>query len=115
MNIKNKGRLLQIIKHCNKIEDKISNIEKEEFDDNEDIREIICFNIFQIGELTKGLSDEFIKEYNKQPWKEIKVMRDRIGHGYDTIDIDIVWNTARTNIKELNKYIKYIIADDYEK
>lgn len=42
-------------------------------------------------------------------------MRDRIGHGYDTIDIDIVWNTARTNIKELNKYIKYIIADDYEK
>lgn len=32
LNIKDKGRLLQIIKHCNKIEDKISNIEKEEFD-----------------------------------------------------------------------------------
>ena len=112
LDIKDKGRLLQIIKHCTKIEDKISNIKKKEFNDDEDIREIICFNIFQIGELAKGLSDEFITKYNKQPWKEIKGMRDRIGHGYDTIDVDIVWNTAKTNIKELNKYIKDIIADD---
>ena len=112
LNIKDKGKLLQIIKHCKKIEDKISDIGKKEFDDNEDIREIICFNIFQIGELAKGLSDEFIKKYSKQPWKEIKGMRDRIGHGYDTIDTDIVWNTAKTNIKGLHKYVKDIIADN---
>lgn len=69
----------------------------------------MCFNIFQIGELAKSLSDEFVDEYNKVPWKQIKGMRDRIGHGYDTINVDIVWNTAKENIKELNDYCLEIL------
>ena len=46
--------MLQIIKHCKRIEEKITGIDKDEFDINDDIREIVCFNIFQIGELAKG-------------------------------------------------------------
>lgn len=109
LSVKDKGRLLQIIKHCKRIEDKITAIDKEQFDSDEDIREIVCFNIFQIGELAKGLSDEFIKDHSEMPWKQIKGMRDRIGHGYGTIDIDIVWNTAKENIKELNNYCESLI------
>ena len=37
-------------------------------------------------------------------------MRDRIGHGYETIDIDIVWNTAKDNIKELDIYCEEILS-----
>lgn len=112
LNIKDKGRLLQISEHCRRIEEIVKSTNKKEFDKNLGIREMICFNIFQIGELAKGLSDEFIKEHNKQPWKEIKGMRDIIGHGYGTIDLEIVWNTAKINVKELYKYIKDIIADN---
>jgi len=36
-------------------------------------------------------------------------MRDRIGHGYVTIDIDIFWNAAKDNIKELNDYCNSIL------
>jgi len=54
LEVKDKGRLLQIVKHCQRIEDKISGIDKEVFENDIDTREIICFNIFQIGELTKG-------------------------------------------------------------
>ena len=35
-----------IIKHCNRIEEKTSGLTREKFDDDEDVREIICFNIF---------------------------------------------------------------------
>ena len=109
LSIKDKGRLLQIIKHCKRIEEKITNIDRDEFDINDDIREIVCFNIFQIGELSKGLSNELISKYNKIPWKQIKGMRDRIGHGYETIDVDIVWNTAIDNIEELKDYCEEIL------
>ena len=53
-----------------------------------------------------------LKKNNKVPWKQIKGMRDRIGHGYDTIDIEIVWQTSIESIPELKKYCKYIV-DNY--
>lgn len=109
LNTKDKGRLLQIVKHCKRIEEKIKNIDKNEFETNDDIREIVCFNIFQVGELAKELSDDLINKYDKILWKQIKGMRDRIGHGYETIDIDIVWNTAKDNVKELEIYCEEIL------
>ena len=114
LSTKDKGRLLQIVKHCRRIEEKITNIDRDEFDINDDIKEIVCFNIFQIGELAKGLSDELVNKYNDMPWKQIKGMRDRIGHGYETIDVDIVWNTAKVNIKELENYCKEILNKEIE-
>ena len=35
-----------------------------DFSLNDDIKEVVCFNLFQIGELANGLSIEFMKEYN---------------------------------------------------
>lgn len=107
-----KGILLCILKHCRRIERKMSNLSREEFDSNEDIREIICFNVFQIGELVKGLSPEFISEHKTIPWKDIKGMRDIIGHGYGTIDNNIVWKTAATDIKPLSNYCEKIIKTE---
>ena len=49
VSMKDKGILLQIVKRCNRIIDKISVITQEEFTKNEDVKEVICFNLFQIG------------------------------------------------------------------
>ena len=67
VSMKEKGILLQIVKRCNRIMDKISVINREDFIKNEDVKEVICFNLFQIGELANGLSEEFVKEYNGIP------------------------------------------------
>ena len=82
---KDKGILLQIIKRCNRIIDKVLKTTETDFSQNEDMKEVVCFNLFQIGELANGLSAEFIKEHNKILWKQIIGMRNRIVHCYDTI------------------------------
>ena len=110
LGVKDKGILLQIIKRCNRVVEKVSNISEAEFSLNDDIKEVVCFNLFQIGELANGLSVEFIKEYNKIPWKQIIGMRNRIVHGYDTINFEIVWNTATESIPELKSYCKEILS-----
>ena len=46
VNIKDKGIILQIVKRCNRIIDKSSKLSKDEFSNNDDIKEIICFNLF---------------------------------------------------------------------
>lgn len=88
---------------------KKSNINETDFALNDDTIEIVCFNLFQIGELANGLSVKFINEYNKIPWKQIIRMRNRIVHGYDTINLEIVWNTANESISELKTYCKEIL------
>jgi len=109
LEIKDTGIVNKIIKHCYRIEKKISNVDNELFLADEDLQEIVCFNIFQIGELAKKLSEKLIEEYNKIPWKYIKGMRDIIGHGYGTIDMNRVWVTAKEDIIELRKYCEYIL------
>jgi uncharacterized protein with HEPN domain len=37
-------------------------------------------------------------------------MRKRIVHGYDTIDLEIVWNSAKESIVQLKNYCKKIIT-----
>ena len=108
LGVKDKGILLQIIKRCNRVVEKVSNIGVTDFSLNDDIKEVVCFNLFQIGELANGLSIEFIKEYNKIPWKQIIGMRNRIVHGYDTINLEIVWSTSIESIPELKSYCKEI-------
>ena len=112
LDIKEKGLLLSIIKHCEKIENKMASLDREAFDSDEDIREIVCFNIFQIGELAKNFTREFIKEYNGIPWGQIKGMRDKIGHGYGTINLEKVWLTALNDIVPLHSYCKEIIENN---
>ena len=109
LGVKDKGILLQIIKRCNRIMEKVSDITEIDFSLNDDIKEIVCFNLFQIGELANGLSLEFINEYNKIPWKQIIGMRNRIVHGYDTINLEIVWNTANESVFKLIEYCKEIL------
>jgi UPF0331 protein TTE0752 len=109
LGVKDKGILLQIVKRCNRVVEKVSNISETDFSLNDDIKEVVCFNLFQIGELANGLSVGFLKEYNKIPWKQIVGMRNRIVHGYDTINLEIVWNTANESIPELKEYCKEIL------
>ena len=109
IKIRDRGLLLYIIKHCNRIEEKLATIEEKDFYENEDVQEIICFNLFQIGELVVHLSDDFITEYNQIPWVSIRGMRNRIGHGYGSIKLEDVWNAASKDIKPLKDYCKSIL------
>ena len=110
LGVRDTGILLQIIKRCNRVIEKVANLSETEFSLNEDIKEVVCFNLFQIGELANGLSAEFIKEFNKIPWKQIVGMRNRIVHGYDTINMEIVRSTAIESIPELKSYCKEILG-----
>ena len=46
LGVKDKGILLQIIKRCNRVIEKVSNISETEFSLNDDIKEVVCFNLF---------------------------------------------------------------------
>jgi len=112
LSVREKGLLLGIIRHCDKIHEKMNGLQRESLDTDEDILQIICFNILQIGELAKNFDPDFIRKYDGVPWRQIKGMRDKVAHGYGTIDKDRVWNTAAQDIGPLSAYCRKILNED---
>ncbi|MGI6360285.1 MAG: DUF86 domain-containing protein [Acholeplasmatales bacterium] len=111
LSVKDCGSLLGITKRCKRIIEKTTNISKEDFKRDDDVKEIVCFNIFQIGELANVLSLDLTEKYDKISWKQIKGMRNRIVHGYDKINFNIVWETAIDSIPKLRKYCLEILEN----
>ena len=72
--------------------------------------EATVFNLMQIGELAKiSLSDELKNGIDSIPWKQIYGLRNRIVHGYDGIDLTIVWDTVKEDLPILEKEIKSLV------
>ena len=106
-------RILQLIReHCSSIQEVISNFDEEEFLNDKVKSNSVCFDILQIGELTKSFTDTFISKYDGMPWKDIKGMRDWVAHGYRNIEITRIFQTAKKDIPSLNKYCESVLGEN---
>jgi uncharacterized protein with HEPN domain len=64
-----------------------------------------------IGEAAKRLPDEFRQIYPDIPWKSMAGMRDRIIHGYDNVDLQIVWAVVIRDIPQIKPKIVRIVKE----
>jgi uncharacterized protein with HEPN domain len=64
-----------------------------------------------IGEATKRLPMSLRQEYPDIPWKNMAGMRDRITLGYDTVDLQIVWDVVKVDIPQIRPRIRHILTD----
>lgn len=62
-----------------------------------------------IGEAAARVSREGRKRYPSIPWREVIGMRNRLVHGYDSVDLDVLWDTVELDlpplIAQLEKYL----------
>ena len=111
MNDKDKYVLNKIYAHIVSVLDysaECSNL--QEFKANKMCVEACVFNLMQIGELAKtSLSEEAKCQITSIPWNQIYGMRNRIVHGYEGVEMKIVWETIDEDLpilkKELEKYV----------
>lgn len=111
MNAKDKQVLEKIHEHICSVQKYCENCSTlEDFQLNSMCVEACVFNLMQIGELAKmSLSDELKQELKNVPWKQLYGMRNRIVHGYSGVNMQIVWDTIKEDLpdldKELNSYL----------
>ena len=67
-----------------------------------------------IGEATKRLPMSLRQQYPNIPWRGMAGMRDRIIHGYDSVDLQIVWDVVKRDIRQIKPKIQQILADFQE-
>jgi len=95
-----------ILKYCYQIDEHIERFgnDKNVFLEDSAYNHACSFAIFQIGELTVRLSDEFKEENNEIPWHKIRGIRNIIAHQYGTIDMEIMWEIITDSIPDLKRF-----------
>ncbi len=62
-----------------------------------------------VGEAANRISPEARCQYSKIPWLKIVGMRNRLVHGYDVIDLDLLWDTVTGDFPSLIAALKEIV------
>lgn len=101
--------LEQIVDSVGKIKDFIAGFDQAKFFADQKTQSAVIMQLALIGELAKRVS----KETQAQiflPWKDISGFRDRAIHDYYQIDLDIVWDTVKSDLKLLEKSLNEFLT-----
>ena len=91
----------------------MSPIAFEKFKENYPINFAVVRALEIIGEATKRLPKTLRNQHPEIPWSDMAGMRDRIIHGYDNVNLKIVWDTVKNRIPILKHHIQQIL-ENYE-
>lgn len=64
-----------------------------------------------VGEGVKRLPLEIRSRYPAVPWKEIAGTRDRLSHGYDDVDHQVLWNAVHQDVPALLGTVAQMLKD----
>ena len=108
---RDKAYLKHILDAISNIEKFIEGVNKENFLSNVEKQYAVLRGLEIIGEATKNLSEELKKKHPNIPWKEIAGMRDKLIHQYFGVNLDLVWETIKTELPELKNQISRILKE----
>lgn len=67
---------------------------------------MLLMPLFQIGELSGALSEEYRGSRLEIPWHAIRGFRNIIGHDYGIVDPLWAWNTIQCDIPILRAFLE---------
>lgn len=78
------------------------------------IQDAVIRNLEVIGEAAKALSAETRAQRSEIPWTDIAAMRDRLIHGYFTVDLDLVWDVVASHLSSLDAAVESLLESGQE-
>ena len=112
MNDKEKNAILKMLEFIDKSIDYTNNISYIEFSKDDKTQDATIFNISQIGETVKDITDETMKKYNNIEWRMIKGLRNRIIHDYEGINLTNIWYVIENDLPELKNELLKILEEN---
>lgn len=68
--------------------------------ETDDVRQLALLHLIQVlGEAASRVSALYRESHPELPWGAMAGMRNRIVHGYDHVDPDIVWRVATEDVE----------------
>lgn len=101
--------IAHILEAINRIDTYTAEIDEAAFLANNLVQDAVIRNIEIIGEAARNIQKhhpEFATLHATVPWEDMYMMRNRVAHGYFSVDFEIVWQTIRRDLPELDRLIR---------
>jgi uncharacterized protein with HEPN domain len=105
--------MLEAIANCRSYAQGLS---LEQFLANRMTTDAMLYNLQIIGEAAAHIPEDVRRAYPK-PWEKMIAMRNRIVHGYTTVDLELVWKTVEVNLDPLERRLREMqagLADEWK-
>lgn len=105
--------LRHMLDAAERIENYTDDITKGEFKEDDLLQDGVIRQFEILGEASKRVPDDVKEEHPEVPWSDIAGMRDKLIHGYFSVDIDVVWKTVRKDLPPLRAELESIVDELY--
>ncbi len=104
--------LEQMLETARRIRRIASGCTRQEFEADE-VRQLALLHLIQVlGEAASRVSAAFREFHPELPWGSMAGMRNRIVHGYDHVDPDIVWRVATEDVEPVIAALERLVGSE---
>ncbi len=99
-------RLQHIVRYAREAITTAQSYTRADLDTNRLLNLALVQLITLIGEAAWHVPDTYQEQMSDIPWSLVISMRNRLIHGYDSIDYDVLWQTVINDLPELLTQVK---------
>lgn len=104
------GHIVQAIERIDRY---TANLDEAAFLSSELVQDAVLRNIEIIGEASNNIQrvdPAFATQHDDVPWLVMYTMRNRVSHGYDQVDLEIVWKTIQRDLPQLHRQVQALAS-----
>ena len=105
--------LVDIIESAQAVAAMIRGCDLPSFVGDDMLRSAVLWKLYVISEAAGKLSGELRELFTDVPWDQIRAFRNRLAHGYFTLQWDRVWDIAAQNTPTLRLQAEAILAERF--
>ena len=106
-----KVSLNDMLSHATEAVELLGGSSREEFSADRMLQLALTRLVEIVGEAANRVSSRTQARRPEIPWLRIAGMRNRLVHGYDVMDIDLLWDTITTDLPPLIEALQVIVGD----
>lgn len=111
MEKENSIRLRHILEAIERIEKYLQGFDEAKFQTDLLHQDAVLRQLEIIGEASKNLSDDLRAANPQVEWRKMAGTRDRLAHGYFSVDTEIVWRITQDFLPVLKKQVEEILEN----
>ena len=111
MTKENKVFLQHMLDCIGKIESYLQNFDYAKFQIDTKTIDAVVRNVEVIGEAANNLTRDFHSNNPQIEWRKIIATRNRIIHGYASVDLEIIWNITQNDLENLKREIEKFLEN----
>lgn len=102
-----------ILKAIERIDRYTAGMDEASFINSELVQDAVIRNIEIVGEAANNVQradPAFAALHDDIPWQVMYTMRNRVSHGYDKVDLEIVWKTIQGDLPRLHRQVQTLAS-----